>query len=311
MPTQPHPSSPGGGNSYWEMEVELPPEAEELWSLFCYDRGASGAEQVDSRDSALRMRYFFSSLAPGAQTGRYWSDAFRAQYPGASLPGRIALNRRQARDWQMAWREHFTPAPVGARLMVRPPWDTHGAARAGKDDSRQALIIDPGQGFGTGGHASTILALELIEAALSPPAARPTPAAMLDVGIGSGILAIGAALLGVRELWGLDIDPRTFPEVRRNFELNGLARAPRLVRGQPDCLKGAFPLVAANLTAPILRDFVKELVQLTTPGGNLVLSGMLDSEGPGVEAEFIDAGCAAVQSVQKEGWHASRLLRNA
>ena len=168
--------------------------------------------------------------------------------------------------------------------------------------------MEPGQGFGTGGHASTVLALEQIEAELTDHA---PPASMLDVGTGSGILAIAAGLLGVPRLWGLEIDPRALPEVRRNFRLNGLTPPPHLVRGKPDCLRGRFPLVAANLTAPILHQFVEELARLTAPGGRLVLSGMLASEGPGVAAAFGEVGFTAIQIAQREGWYACRLLRGA
>jgi ribosomal protein L11 methyltransferase len=311
------------------MEVCLAPESEELWSLFCYDRGAGGAEQMAADGAGLRMRYFFSALAPGAEEEGQWIGAFRAAYPSVKAPSRLTLLRRQTRDWQAAWREHFTPTAVGRGFMVCPPWAVEteaveagpvkvGAAQAGAGaeagiavrtgPKRIPLIIEPGQGFGTGGHASTVLALEMIEAGLAKGA---PPAAMLDVGTGSGILAIGAALLGVEELWGLEIDPRALPEVRRNFRLNGLSRPPRLVRGKPDCLKGGFPLVVANLTAPILRDFVEELTRLVSPGGCLVLSGMLASEGPGVEAVFAVAGCNPIESAQRKGWHASRLLRDA
>lgn len=297
-----HPCNP---DTYWEMEVGLVLGTEELWSLFCHDRGASGALQVAEADSRLHMRYFFSALGQQAQTEAHWLNAFRAAYPNAEPPAWLILQRRQCEDWQAAWREHFVPTPVGKGLLVCPPWAARDAARTG-GEGRKLLIIDPGQGFGTGGHASTVLALELIERLLG---SQPPPASMLDVGIGSGILAIGAALLGVGECWGLDIDPRTLPEVRRNFELNGLAAPPRLVRGKPDCLKAAFSLLAANITAPILRDFASELVDQVSPGGSLVLSGMLAAEAPSVEAEFTRLGCTAVETLEKEGWRACRLLR--
>lgn len=291
---------------YWELDVELAPTAEELWSLFCYDRGASGAEQLASDADRVQMRYFFASLEPGAEREQFWQAAFRAAYPQVPGPSRIHLRRKPVRDWQLAWREHFVPTPVGSRLLVCPPWD-QGPPEQGAGE-RLKLIVEPGQGFGTGGHASTVLALEQIEAELTD---HGPPAAMLDVGTGSGILAIAAGLLGVPNLWGLEIDSRALPEVRRNFRLNGLTPPPRLVQGKPDCLRGEFPLVAANLTTPILHQFVEELAQLTAPGGRLVLSGMLASEGPGVAAAFGKAGCATIQIAQREGWYACRLLRSA
>ncbi len=290
-----------GGEFYWELEVELAPEAEEIWSLFCYDRGAAGAEVLREAPQHLTMRYFFPAGQP--QPVEVWQAQFRAAHPGLPAPQRLSLRRKAVENWREAWRAHFRPTPVGRRLLVCPPWAAPGKKYAGK--GRLPLIIEPGQGFGTGNHPSTALALELLEAHLE---AAPRAGAVLDVGAGSGILAIGAALLGAGPAWALEIEGPALAEMRRNFRLNGLA-PPRLVQGRPDCLRGGFPLVLANLTTPILLDYADELAGLTAPGGGLVLSGILEDEQPRIEASYRERGCAPAASASREGWWAGRFLR--
>ncbi len=288
--------------AYWELEAELAPEAEEVWSLFCYERGAGGAECVSESPAAVTMRYPFASLHQ--QDPRLWLRAFRAGYPGAAPPSRVALRKRPVENWQAHWRAFFPPRPAGRRFLVCPPWAPAG--RKAERGGRMTLIVEPGMGFGTGSHASTALALTLLEDFLQ---AGPAPAAMLDVGIGSGILSIGARLLGVREIWGLDIDGCVMPEVRRNFALNGQARPPRLVRGTPECLAGAFPLVVANLTAPILAAHRAALARITAVGGSLVMSGMLAGELEGVVELFQGQGWSLARSGEDGEWAACRLTR--
>ncbi|MCZ6628955.1 MAG: 50S ribosomal protein L11 methyltransferase [SAR324 cluster bacterium] len=288
---------------YWELEVDLAPETEEIWSLFCYDRGAEGAEQIAESPGHLAMRYFFPAEPSGA--AQDWLRVFSTAHPGLIPPLRLSLNSRAVENWQDAWREHFAATPVGRRLLICPPWDLPAPGKT--PEGRVSLIIDPGQGFGTGRHPSTALALELIEAQLE---SVPPPDALLDVGTGSGILSIAARLLGVARVWGLDIEGPALAEVRRNFHLNGLAPAPVLVRGRPDCLTGGFPLVLANLTTPILADLAGALAHLTSPGGCLVLSGILQSEHPRIEAIYGEREWSMLASAQREGWWACRLLRN-
>jgi ribosomal protein L11 methyltransferase len=288
---------------YWEIEVDVTPEAEELWSVFCYDQGAVGAQTVRETAERVTLRYYFADHEPWRV--EEWPRAFQQLYPAAHAPLRVRMRLRETEDWQDGWRVHFRPTPVGEGLLVCPPWDVPAEEmRAG----RRPLVIDPGQGFGTGGHPSTVLALEGIEAHL---AGGEPPAAMLDVGIGSGILSVAARLLGVPEVWGLDVDGRVVPEVKRNFRLNGITAAPRMVRGRPDCLARRFPLVAANLTAPVLLAHRDDLIGLTEPGGVLVASGMLRREGGQVMEAFRKAGCALQEPAEREGWCAFRFIRSA
>jgi ribosomal protein L11 methyltransferase len=284
-------------DAYWTLDAELAPEAEELWGLFCFENGAAGAEWLEESPTRLLVRYSFGALAdPDASR---WLDAFRGAYPGRPVPRRLTLTRRPVEPWDTRWRAHFAPLAVGRRLLICPPWELPQAPPEAAAAPRLRIVIDPGQGFGTGRHASTALALEALEAHLS---AGPAPPDVLDVGTGSGVLALAACVLGVARAWALDVDGRCLPEVRRNFALTGIATPPRLAQGGPECLAGAFPLVCANITAPALLALAPHLARLTLPGGHLILSGLLTGQGPEVTARYRSLGFTPAATREREGW---------
>jgi ribosomal protein L11 methyltransferase len=292
---------------FWELEAELRPEGEEVWSLFCHEQGSLGAEVLQEGPPRRRLRHFFAEV-PFA-SGAAGLAAFAARYPQAPRPLSVALRSRVTQAWETAWRSHFAPLPLGARLVVCPPWDAPGG---GEDAShpragRLRIVIDPGQGFGTGRHPSTALALLLLEQHL---AEHPPPPRLLDVGAGSGILAIAAGLLGVPQLWLLDVDRRVMPEILHNFGLSGLPAPRARVQGGPDCLRGAFPLVMANIVTAVLLRHRDDLAALTDEGGYLMVSGMLESERERLLEAYREVGLRPVREARRDGWYAGCLHRN-
>jgi ribosomal protein L11 methyltransferase len=196
-------------------------------------------------------------------------------------------------DWGHAWREHFRPLAVGRRLCVAPPWDVPPAG------GRLVLVVEPGRAFGTGHHGSTAGCLALLERALET---RSFPRA-IDLGTGSGILAIAAARLGVERIVAVDDDPDAIAAATTNAEING-------VTGRVDCrLADAAalevapaPLVLANLlTAAHLR-LGARYRRLLDPGGTLVLGGILDGEADTVRAAVGDHGLTPVETLSLDGW---------
>lgn len=178
--------------------------------------------------------------------------------------------------WAAMWKQRFKPLRIGRRLIILPPW--HSAA----PNSRLPIIIDPGQGFGTGHHATTRSTL----IALETECARTTFASALDVGCGSGILAIAMARLGIRRIVALDIDPIALDNARHNANLNSVTNAIRFSHAPLRSLRRPFPLITANILSSTLIAMAPELIRLLTPGGRLILSGILKREAADVMAHY-------------------------
>ena len=186
-------------------------------------------------------------------------------------------------DWKFSYRKHFKTEVLSTRLAIVPEWEIEkfkSSLAAG--ESPRILVLDPGMAFGTGQHATTRACLEYIDALAVENADR----SFLDVGCGSGILAIAAKLEGFRDVAGFDIDPDAVQNANENAEKNGVDI--HFVRGDlcnkstlPDVKKTGdrqFDVVAANVLGPILTRFAKEIAPLVAPGGRLILSGILDTE---------------------------------
>lgn len=276
-------------STYCELRVELPPESEEIWTLFCYEQGAVGAEHIHPPlEFNVGIKFFFSHLSN--DTKAEFLQTFSHQYPAIPGPISMAFTDPPTEDWGTAWQVHFAPKAVGEEFIICPPWEVV------KDQGRMPLVIEPGQGFGTGGHPTTRLALSLLETLLQRPASHETPLpenhppkTMLDVGTGSGILSIGACLLGVEQVTGIDIDGCVFSEIRHNFSLNtALANhaPPHLIHGSPDSLKSQFPLVVANITTDVLLAYKENLVALSSR--DLIFSGVLKTEEATILQGFKD-----------------------
>lgn len=179
-------------------------------------------------------------------------------------------------DWERAWMDRFQPMHFGGQLWVVPSW-----LEPPQPDAVN-LILDPGLAFGTGTHATTALCLSWL--AQHPPVNQN----VIDVGCGSGILAIAALKLGARHAFGVDVDPRALDVSRENAERNAVAA--RLTLGLPDALSGCPPadLVMANILAQPLIQLAPQLIHLVKPGGTLILSGMLENQTAEVSQHYVN-----------------------
>jgi ribosomal protein L11 methyltransferase len=221
-------------------------------------------------------------------------------------PARIRLAAAMPEaEWRDAWKRYFRVSRLTRQFVVVPSWE-HFAP--GPDDI--AIDLDPGMAFGTGTHASTRLVLDEIQALADATAA---PARVLDVGCGSGILAIAAV-----KRWpgatcvAVDVDPIAVAATADNAAINRVAdRVAASTRGLGE-LGEAFPLVLANIQAHVLRALRDELIARTAPGGTLVLSGLLTPQAQPLADEFVAAGmqCRRVRaSLEDREWSCAVLVR--
>jgi ribosomal protein L11 methyltransferase len=168
------------------------------------------------------------------------------------------------------------------------------------------VLIEPGRAFGTGGHGSTRSCLALLERAL----AGVEVSRAVDVGCGSGILAIAAAALGVRRVDAIDLDPDAVAATEDNARRNAVAdRVRALVAGVDGWAGPAAPLVLANLLAAAHVTLAPTLAALVAPGGSLIAGGLLAHEVPAVVGVFAAAGCWLVELAEDDGWAALLLRR--
>ncbi len=178
-------------------------------------------------------------------------------------------------DWDAIARAHHRPITIGRRLLVAPPWDVPPAA------GREVLVVEPGMAFGTGQHATTRTCLEEIDALVG---AVPITSA-LDVGTGSGVLALALARLGVPRVIALDVDPAVLPVARSTLDRNAASHV-GLLAGTARAIRHRFDLVLANLLADTIVAEAGALVAVVAPRGRLVLSGILTTQAATVRAAF-------------------------
>jgi ribosomal protein L11 methyltransferase len=206
-------------------------------------------------------------------------------------------------DWAEAWKAHFPVLRVGRRLVIRPTWRRH---RRSPDDV--VLALDPGMAFGTGLHPTTRLCLAGVESLADR--GLLDGARVLDVGCGSGILAIAAVKLGARDALGLDTDPIAVEATSANAARNRLARRINARQGSPPSGERPFDIVLANLIASVLVDLSAVLRDELRSGGVLLASGIFVDREADVRESFSKAGLEVACRSEEGEWVALEAVRS-
>ena len=198
-------------------------------------------------------------------------------------------------EWAETWKQHFPLLRIGRRLVIRPAWRRHH-----RRPGDVVLALDPGQAFGTGLHPTTRLCLEGVERLAD--AGLLDGARVLDVGCGSGILALAAAGFGARHVLGLDTDPLAVEATHRNARRNGCARRVRARQGSLPAPGGPYDIVLANLIASLLVSLARPLREAVRPGGRLVAGGVFVERERDVRRALRTAGFHLTGRLSEGEW---------
>ena len=207
--------------------------------------------------------------------------------PGASP---VETEGVEQEDWQNGWRKYYHPLEIGKRLAVVPSWQEY-------DTDRVKLVLDPGLAFGTGGHETTSLCMEALDERVQGGER------VLDIGTGSGILAIAALKLGAAVAEGVDIDPVAVRTAGENAALNGVQdQLTVLVGDLSDKASGQYNIITANIVANAILSLAPAVPGLMADGAVFIASGIIDTRKDEVIAGLEAAGLAVVEVKEKRGW---------
>jgi ribosomal protein L11 methyltransferase len=199
-------------------------------------------------------------------------------------------------DWEHAWKKHHRPIRIGQRLLIQPSWLPLEPEVAAEE--LIVIEIDPGPAFGTGGHETTQLCMTALEDLVRPGDH------VLDLGTGSGILAIASSLLGSGTVLAIDNDARAIKAAEENVDRNGVAPAVDLLVGSLSQAENRqFDLIFANILAPVLHDLLEEsLLDHLRPGGHLILSGILEKQLADMLEDLTSRGAVIESTATQDRW---------
>ena len=238
-------------------------------------------------------------------SGRGLAATGRDAFARAGLTAEIAQRVVAEEDWAESWKEHFHAERFGKRIVVVPSWRTFDA-----QPGDVVLTLDPGMAFGTGQHETTRMCLEALENAVLPGMR------VLDVGCGSGILAIAAAKLGAREVYAVDVDPNCVRVTRDNAAANGVADIVRPASGSAGDAwpfagpaAAGFDIVVANIIARVIIELALPLVAALAPAGRIIVSGVIGEREQEVCDALALAGARAESVRAMRDWRCIEAVR--
>jgi len=272
--------------------VSLPPVAHEAAAAFLFDLGCDGLAVAGDDAGTLKAYLPLPADLNVLKAGilRFLQE-LKEIFPEVRSPD-VAITRLRKRDWSEGWRKFFRPLRATPRLLILPAWEP---PRPEKDG--EVILMDPGPAFGTGRHATTRMCLLAMERA-----SLSGPWSLLDVGTGSGILAIYGAKLGAGRIVAVDLDPEAILWAERNIELNGLTGRIRPSLSAPDVLEGQFTMVVANLTLAAILPLLPSFSRLVDTDGWLILSGLLEEQVEDVKEGLKEHGFPAGRVMHRQEW---------
>ena len=290
------------GAALWKISVRISPESEEavvelLHRLF----GQSSSVYTDARTRIMTVSTFLSGPWTASKRARLIGGLGKIRRCGLGVGTRsISARRIRREDWAESWKRHFHPIIIGSALLIRPGW-----SRIRPRKGQAVVTLDPGLSFGTGQHPTTRFCLEQ----LVRYRRHDQQQSFLDIGTGSGILAISAAKLGYKPVEGFDFDPSAIRTARANVQRNGVAKEVRLrcqdVIRLPLVANQKHDLICANLVSDLLRAQKRRILTRLKRRGTLVLAGILRSEFDDVRRAYEMSGLRLIARAVDREWESA------
>ena len=300
-----------------ELSIHTTHEAVEAISNILHEAGASGVVIEDSMEFARERQDMFGeiyALDPNDFPAK--GVILKAYLPVSSFLGEtveevklaiknlstyginvgeneVAISEVNEEDWATAWKKYYHPVKISERFTIVPTWETYEPV------STDELIIelDPGMAFGTGTHPTTVMCLQALEKTVK------SGDYITDVGTGSGVLAIGAALLGAKHVHALDLDEVAVRSAKINVKLNNVEHIADVVHGNLlDNVEQESDVVVANILAEIIMSFTDDAFQIVKEGGMFITSGIIGAKKEDVKQSLETAGFIIVEVMMMEDW---------
>lgn len=205
----------------------------------------------------------------------------------------IQTNEVDEEDWATAWKKYYHPVKISGRFTIVPTWEEYEPV-----ESDELIIeLDPGMAFGTGTHPTTVMCLQALEKYVKPSDT------VVDVGTGSGVLAIGAALLGASRVHALDLDQVAVVAAKENIALNHVEETVKVMHGNLlDSVKEPAEIIIANILAEVIISFSQDAYSILPEEGLFIVSGIIGQKRDLVKEDLISKGFEIVESVLMEDW---------
>ena len=282
-----------------QVTITTSQEASDAVTNYLFDRDATGVEIRDNpapnSPSVTLISYFPTDDLIGERV--HDLREFLASLIQAGIdtqPAKVTLESIEEDNWSEQWRSAFPPQKIGKHLVIAPTWDD-----ITPEPSEVLIRLDPGMAFGTGQHATTQLALELLEISINDSDV------VADIGTGSGILAIAAAKLGAKQVDAVDLDATTIPIAQSNIQTNRVESIIRLHQGDGlnALARQKYPLIIANILTKVLLPMIPICPKFLESEGRLILSGILIQEASQIEAQLEANGFRVLEVRQLKESH--------
>lgn len=275
---------------YIEDYTNLEKDAEEIAHIDLID------DELRQKDrSSAVIHIYISSDDNATEAISYLKERLTA----ANIEYKVGKTVVDDEDWNENWKKYFKAFEVGEKLAVCPSWESYD-----NTSNRRVISLDPGAAFGTGAHATTYLCLSILEGIVTEKTR------LLDIGTGSGILAIAACLLGAESAFGVDIDALAVETAEKNARRNSVEKKTSFKVGDlAENVNGKYDVICANIVADVVMRLFENVGDYLTEDGYLCVSGIIDIRAEEVEKSAEEHGFKIIKAPTREEWHAYLLKR--